>query len=66
MAEKTTFHVEDMTCGHCEKAIKAALNEALPDADVVIDRSNKIVVVVGDMAVAKQAIEEAGYTPSVG
>ncbi|MBW8322787.1 MAG: heavy-metal-associated domain-containing protein, partial [Rhizobium sp.] len=37
MSVTQLFQVEDMTCGHCEKAITKALNEALPGAVVRID-----------------------------
>mgnify|MGYP000853807873 CR=1 FL=1 len=57
------FEVEDMTCGHCEKAITKALAEALPGAAVTIDLKAHEVVVEGDAAKAEDAIREAGYTP---
>ncbi|WP_237681345.1 MULTISPECIES: heavy-metal-associated domain-containing protein [Rhizobium/Agrobacterium group] len=28
----TTFLVSDMTCGHCEKTLRGALADVLPDA----------------------------------
>ncbi|PJI45586.1 MAG: heavy metal transporter [Rhizobium sp.] len=57
------FQVEDMTCGHCEKAITRALGEALPGAAVKIDLNVHEVAVEGDAAKAEEAIREAGYTP---
>lgn len=63
MSEKTTFRVEDMTCGHCEKAIRQALSEALPGAEVAVDRETRVVTVAGDAGKAEAAIAEAGYTP---
>lgn len=57
------FQVEDMTCGHCEKAITKALDEALPGAAVTIDLKAHEVAVEGDVAKAEEAIREAGYTP---
>ncbi|MBC7148201.1 MAG: heavy-metal-associated domain-containing protein [Rhizobium sp.] len=57
------FQVEDMTCGHCEKAITRALDEALPGAAVKIDLNAHEVAVEGDAAKAEEAIREAGYTP---
>jgi len=62
MAE-TTFTVPDMTCGHCEKTIRNALNEALPGAEVRIDLSSHKVVVDGDADTAMAAMQEVGYTP---
>lgn len=57
------FQVEDMTCGHCEKAITKALDEALPGAAVTIDLKAHEVAVEGDVVKAEEAIREAGYTP---
>lgn len=60
---KTTFTVPDMTCGHCEKTIRAALNEALPEAKVNIDLSSHEVTIDGDADKAMVAMQEVGYTP---
>ena len=60
---ETTFTVPDMTCGHCEKTIRNALNEALPGAEVIIDLSSHKVVVDGDADTAMAAMQEVGYTP---
>jgi copper chaperone len=57
------FTVPDMTCGHCEKTLRDALAEALPDAPVSIDLVTHTVMVGGDEAKAAQAIREAGYSP---
>jgi copper chaperone len=58
-----TFTVADMTCGHCEKTVRAALAEALPGAAVTIDLASHRVMVEGDGATAEEAIREAGYSP---
>lgn len=63
MIEPTVFEVADMTCGHCEKTIKQALDESLPGAPVVVDLATRLVTVEGDADVAEEAIREAGYTP---
>ncbi|WP_113338884.1 cation transporter [Rhizobium cremeum] len=63
MNEIVRFAVEDMTCGHCEKAVTRALGEALPGAAVTIDLKSHEVSVAGDAAKAEEAIREAGYTP---
>ncbi|GHF75877.1 heavy-metal-associated domain-containing protein [Seohaeicola zhoushanensis] len=60
----TTFHVPDMTCGHCEKAVKGALAEALPGAPVEVDLAAHLVRVEGDAATARAALTKAGYTPA--
>lgn len=57
------FTVTDMTCGHCEKTVRAALEEALPGAAVTIDLPSHKVMVEGDTAKAEEAIREAGYSP---
>ncbi len=62
----TTFIVPDMTCGHCEKTIRTALAEAMPDAEVSIDLPTHRVSVTGDAVVAKAAMEEVGYSPEAG
>jgi copper chaperone len=58
-----TFTVSDMTCGHCEKTVRGALEEVLPGAPVTIDLAAHRVTVEGDAAKAEEAIREAGYTP---
>jgi len=60
---ETTFTVPDMICGHCEKTIRNALNEALPGAEVSIDLSSHKVVVDGAADTAMAAMQEVGYTP---
>lgn len=59
----TTFSVPDMTCGHCEKAVRSSLGDVLPDAEVNVDLGARTVRVTGDAATAEEAIREAGYTP---
>ncbi|MEH6689926.1 MAG: heavy-metal-associated domain-containing protein [Pseudorhizobium pelagicum] len=59
----TTFTVPDMTCGHCEKSVRSALDQALPGAAVTIDLAGKRVTVAGDAGRAEAAIRDAGYTP---
>ena len=58
-----TFTVTGMTCGHCEKAVKQAILDIDPQADVAIDRSaNKVEVQTGVAREAlAQAITEEGY-----
>ena len=58
-----TFTVTGMTCGHCEKAVKSALLQADPLAQVQIDRSQNLVQVVSGQPreTLVQAIVEEGY-----
>jgi copper chaperone len=58
-----TFHVTGMTCGHCERAVKAAVQQIDPQAVVTIDRvANRVDVdsTANRLALA-QAIKEEGY-----
>ena len=57
------FDVPDMTCGHCEKTVRTALEEALPGAPVTVDLAAHRVVVEGNAGKAEEAIREAGYSP---
>lgn len=57
------FTVSDMTCGHCEKTVRSALADVLPNASVSIDLASHKVSVDGDATKAEEAIREAGYTP---
>jgi copper chaperone len=57
------FTVPDMTCGHCEKTVRGALEEVLPGAAVTVDLAAHRVTVEGDAAKAEDAIREAGYSP---
>ncbi len=57
------FTVPDMTCGHCEKTVRNALAEAVPNSAVTIDLASRRVTVEGDAARAQEAIREAGYSP---
>lgn len=40
-----TFHVNGMTCGHCEKAVTRAIHQLDPQAEVKIDRQQNLVEV---------------------
>lgn len=63
MTMTTTFHIEDMTCGHCEKTVVKALTQALPGSTVTVDLTARQAVVTGDADLAEAAIRDAGYTP---
>lgn len=63
MSDTVTFHVPDMTCGHCEKTVRSALEDVLPGASVTIDLSTHSVSVTGNAETAEEAIREAGYSP---
>jgi copper chaperone len=63
MTDKTIFTVNDMTCGHCVGALRQALEEALPGAEIAVDLASHKVSFTGDRAKGEAAIREAGYTP---
>lgn len=61
---KKILIVEGMSCGHCEKAVKNALNELSEVTDVNVDLAEKKVEVTGEGledSKLKEAIDEAGY-----
>lgn len=57
------FKVEDMTCGHCEKTIRRAIEETMPGTAVDINLESHEVTVAGDATLAEKTIRDAGYTP---
>ena len=62
--DTVTYSVPDMSCSHCEAAVKREIS-ALPGVDtVLVDLASKHVEVAGsslDDAAIRAAIEEAGY-----
>jgi copper chaperone len=58
-----TFTVTGMTCGHCEKAVTRAIQEADPQAKVSIDRSQNKVDIESTQSrdTLAKAIAEEGY-----
>lgn len=61
---KKILLVEGMSCGHCEKAVKNALNELEGVSKVEVDLATKKVEIEGEGLndiLIKGAIEEAGY-----
>jgi copper chaperone len=61
-----TFQVNDMSCGHCVRAIKEAVRELDADASVDVDLGRHLVRVQSDRLDAprvRAALLRAGYTP---
>ena len=61
-----TFQVEDMSCGHCVRAIKEAVRSVHSDAEVDVDLTRHVVRVRADSLDAgrvRDAVTLAGYTP---
>ena len=58
-----TLKVEGMTCGHCVKAVTAAIQAKDPDATVVVDLDGGTVKAetVLPRHVVSMAVEEEGY-----
>ena len=58
-----SFQVQGMTCGHCEMAVKRAIRQVDPQAQVQIDRSRNLVEVKSEQAreALAKAIAEEGY-----
>ncbi|MBT9513886.1 MAG: heavy-metal-associated domain-containing protein [Acidovorax sp.] len=64
MTTTTTFQVQGMTCGHCERAVIQAVQQIDPDAQVRIDRASGQVDVdsTAPREALAAAIAEEGYT----
>lgn len=62
----STFKVEDMTCGHCEKAIRTELSKGSPAVTVEVDLKTKLVKVnnLPDDRVIF-LLKEIGYNPQI-
>lgn len=61
-----TYRVDDMTCGHCVRAITQAVQAVDPGADVTVHLDRHLVVVeprAADGPTIGAAIAEAGYSP---
>ncbi len=58
------LHVENMTCGHCEKAIKQAIASEDQNAQVTIDLTTKQVDVETALSLERlqSILKEEGYT----
>ena len=61
------LHVENMTCGHCEKAIKQAIANADQNAQVTVDLTTKKVDVETTLSLeqVQGVLKEEGYTATV-
>lgn len=56
---KTTLKVKGMTCGHCENAVKGALEELKGVQTVDVDSASGEVAVEHSGETAKESIEES-------
>ena len=57
------FHVENMTCGHCDRTIRKAIAALSPEAKVAIDLRAKTVEIESTLTAAQiaAALAEEGY-----
>jgi len=60
------LRVDDMTCGHCARTIKDAVERDLPGTEAIADPAAKTVTVRGtaDAVAVRRAVASAGYTPA--
>ena len=58
------LHVENMTCGHCEKAIKQAIASEDQNSQVTVDLTTKQVDVETALSFeqVQSVLKEEGYT----
>ena len=59
------FHVEGMTCGHCERAVTTSIMDVDDNATVNIDRAHNLVTVVSSLpanTLMQVITDEAGYS----
>lgn len=63
MPTTRTYHVPDISCGHCRTAIEGEVSELADVDEVSVDIDQRTVTVTGDADEARiqAAIEEAGY-----
>ncbi len=64
----TTFHIPDMSCGHCRAAVTKAIHGLDPAARIDFDMETRRITVdsVAETARVQSALAEAGFpaTPS--
>ena len=63
----TDLKIEGMTCGHCQKAVKTALESVagVSTADVDLERGSARVAGGADVAALIRAVEDEGYRAAV-
>lgn len=62
-----TLTLPDMSCSHCERAVKEAVASVAPSAAVHVNLATHRVTVEGaDEAPVRAALEEAGYPALAG
>lgn len=63
--DAVVLRVDGMTCGHCVRAVTAAVERDLPGAVAAVDSATKTLTVSGtrDAVAVARAVVSAGYTP---
>jgi copper chaperone CopZ len=62
MSTTHTYSVPDISCDHCKRAIEGEVSTVADVTSVDVDIDAKTVVVIGgDDAAVRAAIDEAGY-----
>lgn len=64
---KTQLKIEGMSCGHCVRSVKEALEsvEGVKSADVSLEQKSAAVEHEADIAALIHAVEEEGYRVQV-
>jgi copper chaperone len=59
----TTFHIPDMSCGHCKATVEKAIHTFDPEARIEFDMETRRVVLVSrtETANVQAALAAAGY-----
>jgi copper chaperone len=59
----TTFHIPDMSCGHCKTTIEKTIHALDPAARIEFDMAERRIALDGraDTANVQVALAEAGY-----
>jgi copper chaperone len=58
------FHVDNMTCGHCDRTIRKAIAALSPEAKVAVDLRARTVAIDGTLTAAQivTALGDEGYS----
>lgn len=59
----TTFHIPDMSCGHCKATVEKAITILDPEAHIHFDMEARQIALDSALSIAKvqAALAEAGY-----
>lgn len=58
-ANQSTFHIEGMTCGGCEKSVTRTVLSVASVADVTVDRAQNQAVVTWKPGLSAEAVQSA-------